>query len=137
MPTILFVPLSEGGHINSCIGIGQALRSSGHKVVFAVREASRDRLLQYGFEVEKVGPPSANKEDDLRLYEENVAPLQKLPPEDKIETFILIANLFFIQNVQDTDDDVKVLISKLQPDVIVLDGYASYPSIESSGKFYL
>ena len=47
--TILFMPESAYGPTNNCVGIGDVLRHSGHRVVFAAEASWRGRLEPLGF----------------------------------------------------------------------------------------
>jgi len=47
--TILFYPLPAVGHVNASIGLAEALRDRGHKIVFAIDRAWTGKLAMYGF----------------------------------------------------------------------------------------
>jgi UDP:flavonoid glycosyltransferase YjiC (YdhE family) len=50
--TILFVPIDGIGHVNACIGIAEALKERGHKIIFAISKSWNEKLVKYGFEEE-------------------------------------------------------------------------------------
>ena len=58
--TILFMPESAYGPTNNCIGIGDMLRSRGHRVVFAAEASWKGKLEALGFEEDLVdlAPPA-------------------------------------------------------------------------------
>ena len=47
--TVLFMPESAYGPTNNCVGIGDVLRRSGHRVVFAAEASWAGRLEPLGF----------------------------------------------------------------------------------------
>lgn len=44
-----FIVIDAVGHVNSCVGLGQALLRRGHEVIFFVNEIWRNKLDAYGF----------------------------------------------------------------------------------------
>lgn len=48
--TVLFAPIDAFGHIHGCIGVGEALASLGHRVVFAITKPFAGTATKYGFE---------------------------------------------------------------------------------------
>jgi hypothetical protein len=62
--TIVFFPEGAYGPTNNCVGIGQVLRSPGHRVVFIVEESFAGTLEAKGFEerLMRLGPPPAEPE---------------------------------------------------------------------------
>jgi len=43
--TIVFFPEGAFGPTNNCVGIGQVLRSRGHRVVFIVESSANGRVI--------------------------------------------------------------------------------------------
>ena len=62
--TVVFFPEGAFGPTNNCVGIGQVLRASGHRVVFIVEESFAGRLEAAGFEerLMRLGPPPEHEE---------------------------------------------------------------------------
>ena len=50
--TILFAPIDAVGHVNACIGLAEALKDRGHRIVFLVSKPYSGQLFSYGFEEE-------------------------------------------------------------------------------------
>ena len=132
--TILFVPISAVGHVNSSVGIAEVLKSRGHRIVFAVDQSFKGRLIQIGFEEQIVEKEMTDEEQldpssyFLKFIKNNkllddVSPLEKL--------------IFITENDDEIfskkeDQQINEIINRIKPDVIAVDLWFS-PSIIKSG----
>src|SRR4029434_6713366 len=62
--TLVFFSEGDFGPTNNCVGIGQVLRSRGHRVLFIVEESFAGTLEAKGFEerLMRLGPPLTETE---------------------------------------------------------------------------
>ncbi|XP_054154041.1 NDP-glycosyltransferase YjiC-like [Oppia nitens] len=144
--TALFSVLAGVGHVNACIALGQRLLDSGnYRVVFAVNEQWKGKLLVYGFEeiIAEVDKPDDSDDDDNNKKNSNPAKhfasrlLDTGLFEDKSPVEVLITVETKILNkldpVKHLDKQLETVIQDIKPDVILLDQFYCLPSAELSG----
>ena len=96
--TILFMPESAYGPTNNCVGIGDALRKRGHRVVFAAEASWDGRLAPLGFVedlVDLAAPPEpdpdAPPQDAGQFWKDfirDTAPEFRKPTIEQLATFM-------------------------------------------------
>jgi MGT family glycosyltransferase len=142
--TIVFMPESAYGPTNNCIGIGDVLRRRGHRVVFAAESSWNGRLEPLGFvedlvdlspppELDPDGPP----QDAGQFWKEfirDTAPEFRKPTVEQLATFMQPTWQALIDGARFCEPQLREIIARQQPDVIVEDNVVSFPALQTSGK---
>ncbi|CAG2102131.1 unnamed protein product [Medioppia subpectinata] len=132
---VLFVPILSGGHVYSSIGVAERLIHSGHEVLFLVNDFWSGKLTKYGIRevlLAKIDSPfETNGATDLakhmiaRGLVGGDSPLQKAQRE---ATFVEL----WTKHMKQFDPQFERLLPTIQPDLIVLDQFMTWPSLELS-----
>ena len=142
--TILFMPESAYGPTNNCIGIGDVLRRRGHRVVFAAEASWTGRLAPLGF-VEDLVDLSAPPEPDPDVppqdpgqfwkdFIRNTAPEFRKPTVEQLATFMQPTWHALIDGAKYCEPQLREIIARQQPDVIVEDNVVSFPALQTARK---
>jgi MGT family glycosyltransferase len=139
MATIAFFPEGAYGPTNNCVGIGDVLRSRGHRVVFIVEESFAGTLEAQGFEerLMRLGPPPETEEAPGQFWKDFVAenaPVFRRPTIEQIEGFMAPTYQALVDGSQYVDERLVEIIDELQPDVVVEDNVVSFPALLTSGR---
>src|SRR4026208_1325964 len=91
--TVLFMPESAYGPTNNCVGIADALRRRGHRVVFAAEASWKGRLDALGFEEDllRLAPPAENEQAAGQFWTDfirDTAPEFRKPTIEQLSTFL-------------------------------------------------
>ena len=121
--TILFVPISAVGHINSSIGIGEILKSRGHRIIFAVDQSFKGMLIRRGFEEEIIEKELTEEErrDPSGYFINLVKRIGLLDDYDALDKLKIMVNSMMKPITKNEDEIIGKLISKIKPDLIVND----------------
>ncbi|XP_054161698.1 NDP-glycosyltransferase YjiC-like, partial [Oppia nitens] len=131
--TILVAPGGFVGPLMSAIGIGEVLRDSGHRVVFAVRADWREKLVKLDFEVELIGDKEQVVKDSV---EANVELAQVLiGNESLLEKAIKSFEGYdeWIPLVEADEPYYRDIIDRVGPDCIICEHITMSPTIINSG----
>ena len=136
--TILFMPESAYGPTNNCIGIGLALRERGHRVVFAAEASWDGQLTGFGFEEDLVhlSVPSSRPQDAGQFWKEFVrhtAAEFRKPTIQQLETWVKPVWEQLIAGARYCQSDLRELIDRTAPDVIVEDNVVCFPALLTAG----
>ena len=140
--TVLFMPESAFGPTNNCIGIGDVLRRRGHRVVFAAEASWRGRLEPLGFVEDLVDlapppPPDAPAQDAGQFWKDfirDTAPEFRKPTIQQLATFMQPTWQALIDGAQYCEPQLREIIARAAPDVIVEDNVVSFPALQTAGK---
>jgi MGT family glycosyltransferase len=139
--TVLFMPESAYGPTNNCIGIGDVLRRRGHLVVFAGEASWKGRLEPLGFIedlVDLAPPPADNAAHDAgRFWKDfirDTAPEFRKPTIDQLATFMQPTWQALIDGARYCEPQLREIIDRHQPDVIVEDNVVAFPALQTAGK---
>jgi MGT family glycosyltransferase len=140
--TVLFMPESAYGPTNNCIGIGDVLRRRGHHVVFAAEASWKGRLEPLGFVEDLVDlapppPPDAPTQDAGQFWKDfirDTAPEFRKPTIDQLATFMQPSWQALIDGAKFCEPQVREIIGRQQPDVIVEDNVVAFPALQTAGK---
>ena len=140
--TVLFMPESAFGPTNNCIGIGDVLRRRGHRVVFAAEASWKGRLEPLGFVEDLVDlapppPPDAPAQDAGQFWKDfirDTAPEFRKPPVQQLATFMQPTWQALIDGAQYCEPQLREIIARSAPDVIVEDNVVSFPALQTAGK---
>ena len=140
--TVLFMPESAFGPTNNCIGIGDVLRRRGHRVVFAAEASWKGRLEPHGFveDLVDLAPPplpDAPAQDAGQFWKDfirDTAPEFRKPTVQQLATFMQPTWQALIDGAQYCEPQLREIIARQEPDVIVEDNVVSFPALQTAGK---
>jgi MGT family glycosyltransferase len=144
--TVLFMPESAYGPTNNCIGIGDVLRRGGHRVVFAAEASWKGKLTALGFEedlVDLAPPPDESPDVDGAVEQDagqfwkdfirDTAPEFRKPTIDQLATFMQPTWQALIDGARYCEPQLKEIIDRVRPDVIVEDNVVAFPALLTAG----
>jgi MGT family glycosyltransferase len=139
MATVAFFPEGAYGPTNNCVGIGDVLRSRGHRVVFIVEESFAGTLEAQGFEerLMRLGPPPETEEVPGQFWKDYVAenaPVFRRPTIEQIEGFMAPTYAALVDGSMYVEERLVEIIGELEPDVVVEDNVVSFPALLTSGR---
>lgn len=133
---VLFMPESAYGPTGNCIGIGDVLRQRGHRVVFAAEASWEGKLAALGFDEDLVAlAPVAEQSDgqDAGQFWKNfirdTAPEFRKPTIEQLASFIQPTWQALIDGAVYCQAQLKDIVQRQQPDVIVEDNVLSFPAL--------
>ncbi|TDD47445.1 glycosyl transferase [Nonomuraea terrae] len=142
--TILFMPESAYGPTNNCIGIGDILRRRGHRVVFAAESSWKGKLEALGFEEDLVdlAPPAedAEEQDAGQFWKDFIretAPEYRKSTREQLETVTKPIWAELIDGAKYCEPQLKAIIERVNPDVIVEDNVLTFPALLTAGKKFV
>lgn len=142
--TILFMPESAYGPTNNSIGIGDILRRRGHRVVFAAEASWKGKLEALGFEEDLVDlappPESAEEQDPGQFWKDFIretAPEYRKSTLEQLETVTQPIWAELIEGVKYCEPQLKAIIERVNPDVIVEDNVITFPALLTAGKKFV
>jgi MGT family glycosyltransferase len=136
--TIVFMPESAYGPTNNCVGIGKILEHRGHRVVFAAEASWAGRLEPLGFEEDLVDlAPSGDGDQDAGQFWTDfiteTAPEFRKPTIEQLDTFIRPVWASLIDGAKYCDEQLRAILERAQPDVIVEDNVSAFPALLTHG----
>ena len=142
--TVLFMPESAYGPTNNCVGIGDVLRRSGHRVVFAAEASWAGRLEPLGFVEDLVDlsappepDPDAPPRDAGQFWKDfirDTAPEFRKPTIDQLATFMQPTWQALIDGARYCEPQLREIIARQAPDVVVEDNVVAFPALTTAGK---
>ncbi|MEO3871967.1 glycosyltransferase [Nonomuraea sp. B12E4] len=138
------MPESAYGPTNNCIGIGDILRRRGHRVVFAAEASWKGKLEALGFEEDLVdlAPPAeeAEEQDPGQFWKDFIretAPEYRKSTLEQLETVTKPIWDSLIDGVKYCEPQLKAIIERVNPDVIVEDNVITFPALLTAGKKFV
>ncbi len=140
--TILFMPESAYGPTNNSIGIGAILRDRGHRVVFAAEASWKGKLEALGFEEDLVdlAPPAEEEQDAGQFWKDFIretAPEYRKSTLEQLETVTKPIWDSLIAGAKYCEPQLKEIIERVRPDVIVEDNVITFPALLTAGKKFV
>ncbi len=137
--TVLFMPESAYGPTNNCIGIGDVLKSRGHRVVFAAEASWQGKLTALGFEEELVhlAPVPDEPQDAGQFWKDFIretAPEFRKPTIQQLDTWVKPVWEELIGGARFCEPQLRDIIARTAPDVIVEDNVVSFPALVTAGQ---
>lgn len=139
--TFLFMPESAYGPTNNCVGIGNELLRRGHRVVFAAERSWEGKLTALGFEEDLVdlapAPEDAVEQDAGQFWKDyikEISPEFRKTTAEQLETVILPIWEALVDGAKYCEPQLKAIIERVQPDVIIEDNVLSFPALETAGR---
>jgi MGT family glycosyltransferase len=135
----VFFPEGAYGPVNNCVGIGDVLRSRGHRVVFVVEESFAGTLAEKGFEERtmRLGPVPEVEEAPGQFWKDfirDTAPVFRTPTIDQLQSFIAPTFQALIDGARYVDERLVEIFAEVAPDAIIEDNVVSFPAIPASGR---
>ncbi|WP_345572178.1 glycosyltransferase [Nonomuraea rosea] len=140
------MPESAYGPTNNCIGVGDILRQRGHRVVFAAEASWKGKLEALGFEEDLVdlAPPPENAEaeeqDPGQFWKDFIretAPEYRKSTREQLETVTKPIWAELIDGAKYCEPQLKAIIERVNPDVIVEDNVITFPALLTAGKKFV
>src|SRR3954447_26844859 len=141
------MPESAYGPTNNCIGIANVLRERGHRIVFAAERSWEGKLDVLGFEEDLVDlapppqpDPSGVEPDAGQFWIDFIretAPEFRKPTIEQLSTFIQPTWQALIDGARFCEPQLRDIIARQQPDVIVEDNVVGFPALVSSDAPYV
>jgi MGT family glycosyltransferase len=118
------------------------LRRRGHRVVFAAEASWKGRLEPLGFVEDLVDlapppPPDAPAQDAGQFWKDfirDTAPEFRKPTVQQLATFMQPTWQALIDGAQYCEPQLRDIIARAAPDVIVEDNVVSFPALQTAGK---
>ena len=137
--TIVFFPEGAFGPTNNCVGIGQVLRSRGHRVVFIVEESFAGTLEAKGFEerLVRLGPKPEADEAPGQFWIDfirDTAPVFRKPTIEQLAGFMAPTWRALVDGAMYVQPRLAEIIDELEPDVVVEDNVVAFPAVTASGR---
>jgi MGT family glycosyltransferase len=134
MATIVFFPEGAYGPTNNCVGIGQALRQRGHRIVFVIEESFAGALEEKGFEerLMRLQAPAETEEEPGQFWKDfirDTGPVFRKPTIEQLEGFIQPTWQALVDGSKYVDERLREIFEDLRPDVIVEDNVVSFPAV--------
>jgi MGT family glycosyltransferase len=137
--TVVFFPEGAFGPTNNCVGIGDVLRSRGHRVVFIVEESFAGTLEARGFEerLMRLGPKPEVEEAPGQFWKDfirDTAPVFRTPTIEQLSSFIQPTWQALLDGSRYVNPRLEEIIAELEPDVICEDNVCAFAALPASGR---
>lgn len=137
-PTVVFFPESAYGPTNNCVGIAQALREHGARIVFILEESFAGSMEPRGFEerLMRLTPRPETPEVPGQFWKDfirDTAPEYRKSTYDQLETVIAPIWGELIGGAKYVDDRLREILDEVRPDVIVEDNVIAFPALLAHG----
>jgi MGT family glycosyltransferase len=135
--TIVFFPEGAFGPTNNCVGIGDELRTRGHRVVFVVEESFAGTLEAKGFEeaLMRLGPPPEVPEVPGQFWKDfirDTAPVFRQPTIEQLGAFLQPTWQALIDGSVYVEPRLQEIFDELRPDAIVQDNVVAFPAVATA-----
>ena len=139
MATVVFFPEGAFGPTNNCVGIGDVLRSRGHRVVFIVEESFAGTLEARGFEerLMRLGPAPEVEEAPGQFWKDfirDTAPTFRKPTIEQLGEFLEPTWRALADGSRYVNPRLEEIIGELEPDVICEDNVPAFPALPACGR---
>ena len=129
----LFPEAAFGPALNS-VGIGQALKKLGHKVVFLSDPGFIDVYKGYGFEAHAVNlseplPPEQMAKFWVDFINGHIPNFRK-SPYDQIDNYVKDCWGMIVETAKWAEKDLPGVLDRVKPDVICIDNVILFPAIK-------
>jgi MGT family glycosyltransferase len=133
----LFPEAAFGPALNS-VGIGQALKKLGHKVVFLSDPGFLDIYRGYGFEAHAVNlseplPPEEMAKFWVDFINGHIPNFHK-SPLDQIDNYVKGCWEMIVETARWAEKDLPGVLAKVKPDVICVDNVILFPAIKAYAR---
>lgn len=138
MRTVVFFPEGAYGPTNNCVGIGERLKESGHRVVFVIEESFAGTLAARGFEeaLMRLSPKPDVPEVPGQFWKDfihDTAPVFRKPTIEQLAGFIQPTWKALVDGARYAEPRLREIFAELRPDVIVQDNVVGFPAVVTAG----
>ena len=133
----LFPEAAFGPALNS-VGIGQALKRLGHKVVFLSDPGFLDVYKGYGFEAHAVNlseplPPEEMAKFWVDFINGHIPNFRK-SPYDQVDNYVKGCWEMIVETAKWAEKDLPGVLAAVKPDVVCVDNVILFPAIKRYAK---
>ncbi|HET7443799.1 MAG TPA: nucleotide disphospho-sugar-binding domain-containing protein [Solirubrobacterales bacterium] len=123
--------------MTNSVGIGDALRRRGHRVVFVVEESFAGTLEERGFEEHliRLAPRGPEGEAPGQLWEgffRDKGPVSRMSTTEQLARFVAPTFRALFDGARYVDDHLLDLFAELRPNAIAVDNVITFPALFSS-----
>jgi len=139
---VLFLAVDGVGHYNCCFGLASVLRDRGHKVTFAATHKWKGKLQAQGYGEELFTISDESQPTDEQAGENwgrmitKIIPALSQPSIVMHEAFYLEMWQEFLKEFQYANDQLKKIVQRVQPHVMILDFFQHLPALMETGKYF-
>lgn len=135
--TIVFFPEAAYGPALNCVGIAQACRDDGHRVVFVAERSFAGVFARYGFEerlVEMSEPMDAAASSQFwkNFIASHLAHF-RLPPIEQLPTYVVPVWEAVVDSAVYVEQELRRALAEIRPDLIAVDNIILFPAIKRAG----
>jgi MGT family glycosyltransferase len=132
------MPESAYGPTNNCIGIGDVLKSRGHRVVFAAEASWEGKLAALGFEevLVHLAPVPDEPQDAGQFWKDFIretAPEFRKPTIQQLGTWVKPVWEELAGGAKYCEPQLREIIARTKPDVVVEDNVVGFPALVTAG----
>ena len=129
------------GHVNATIGVAEALKDRGHRLVYVITKPYEGKLVKYGFEEEvlenkEIENKKPGEQAGLRMKELGI--MSGISSIEKMRIMATTVQFNGFERMLDQrkfeDKQIKEVVEKINPDVIIMDDFIGLPSVVYSRK---
>lgn len=134
-PSIALFPEASFGAALNCVGIAQALRDRGARPLFICHPGFTGLFSDYGFPEHHLPASAANGErpDTWQGFVDRHLPHFDLSPLEQLDTYVGPTWGAIVETAIDAEAPLRRLLTRLKPDVVVLDNVVMFPALATSG----
>jgi MGT family glycosyltransferase len=134
---VAFFPEASYGAALNCVGMAQELRQLGAEPVFICHAGFRGVFTAYGFPeyaLPAIADDAAHGNADWNLFIQRHRDAFRLSPLEQVDTYVAPTWNAIVDTAIRAERDLRQLIARLNPAVIVLDNVVTFPAILTSER---
>jgi MGT family glycosyltransferase len=132
--TIALFPEAAFGPALNSVGIGQALKKLGHKVVFLSDPGFLDVYKGYGFEAHAVNLSEPMPADEMAKFWSNFIngriPNFRKSPYEQIDNYVKDCWSMIVETAKWAEKDLPGVLQRIKPDCVCVDNVILFPAIK-------
>ncbi|RWS10744.1 glycosyl transferase-like protein, partial [Dinothrombium tinctorium] len=131
--TVLCVSLSDVGHVNTVLGIANALKRKNHRVVYATDKSWEGKFIKFGieeqlFDEKQFGDEKNGSNRNPTDFVDELYDAMKMPLIKRLSKKVPMFISRFHGTVAQRESLLKI-VSKVKPGVILVDNLVPYPCL--------
>ncbi|MFO7926007.1 MAG: glycosyltransferase [Halobacteriota archaeon] len=131
--TIAFFPEAAFGPALNSVGIAQECRELGHEPVFVCDPAMEGVFEDYGFEEHYVPMSDPNADAGWEEFINTHIPNFDKEPIEQLDNYVTETYQAIVDSVKWAETELPDVLSKIDPDLIVVDNVILFPSTKQYG----
>lgn len=137
-PLVVFFPEASFGAALNCVGIAQVLRARGARATFVCHPGFSGVFAAYGFAEHHLpteeGLSDSERQTTWQAFVRRHLPHFRQSPLDQIETYVAPTWEAIVDTAIRAEAPLRQVLSRLRPDVVVLDNVVMFPAVATSGR---